>query len=321
MTDIEAARRRWLEERAKYELFGKLVEERLSVAVQKEGIWCETTSRAKEQHSLVKKILKGKHTYDTLPDKVGARCVVRYLSDAEKVVALACQLFDSSEIDRKLDKLVAEDRVGYSGIHVQVHLKHDDKVATNFPPAEYSAELQVKTLAQRAWSEMTHDSIYKNEETIEKLPPGARRRASLMAALIEVADREFDRLNKEAPLGAAAEVYMALERHYFKLSARRPDPELSLEVIDLLVPLYGQVTAHEIADRLSQFFTNHENTLHSIYAGAMEITASAFLYQPEALMIYERLEADQLATRKVWNTRFPETELERIANSFGISFD
>ncbi len=38
-------------------------------------------------------------------------------------------------------------------------------------------------------------------------------------------------------------------------------------------------------------------------------------------MIYERLETDQLATRKAWNERFPETELERVANTFGISFD
>ena len=58
-----------------------------------------------------------------------------------------------------------------------------------------------------------------------------------------------------------------------------------------------------------------------MYEEAEEWTVSPFLYQPEVLMIYERLEADQLAARKAWVLRFPESELERIANVLGISFD
>ncbi len=38
-------------------------------------------------------------------------------------------------------------------------------------------------------------------------------------------------------------------------------------------------------------------------------------------MIYDRLMADPLSIRKVWNEQYPEKELERIANAFGISFD
>ena len=77
MNDLEAARKRWLAERPAYESFGREVASRIKAAVQAQGIWCETSARAKETHSVVKKLLKGKHTYETLPDKVGARCVVR----------------------------------------------------------------------------------------------------------------------------------------------------------------------------------------------------------------------------------------------------
>jgi hypothetical protein len=38
-------------------------------------------------------------------------------------------------------------------------------------------------------------------------------------------------------------------------------------------------------------------------------------------MIYERLVNDENKVRKVWNQNFPEKELERIANTFGISLD
>jgi len=95
---------------------------------------------------------------------------------------------------------------------------------------------------------------------------------------------------------------------------------LSLEVIALLVPLYGS-DVPTIKSVLEKFVNDHEAVLRAVYAEATEAGMSAFLYQPEVLMVYERLEADQLATRKAWNTRLPETELEHIANTFGISFD
>ncbi len=320
MSDVEAARERWLVERPSYDAFGKLIAERLRAATQKLGVWCDTTWRPKEPHSLVKQLLKGKHTFDSLPDKVGARCIVRYLSELQAVVSLAAELFESSELDSKLERL-GEDRVGYASIHVQVRLRQGDPELVNYPPAQYWAELQIRTLGQHLWSEMSHDSFYKNDDTLAALPAGFRRRVNLMAGLIEVADREFDRLSQEAPLNYEAELYKALERHYYKLTAKRPDPELSLEVIKLLAPLYGALGVQEIAQRMDDFFASHEDVLHSVYTEAGEWKASAFLYQPEILMIYERLEADQLGTRKVWTGRFPETELERIANAFGISFD
>jgi hypothetical protein len=48
---------------------------------------------------------------------------------------------------------------------------------------------------------------------------------------------------------------------------------------------------------------------------------SAFLFQPEALMIFDLLKMEPLSVRESWNASYPEKELERIANAFGISFD
>ena len=36
------------------------------------------------------------------------------------------------------------------------------------------------------------------------------------------------------------QVLKALEKHYYKLTARRSDPEVSLDVIRALLPLYKQ---------------------------------------------------------------------------------
>ena len=319
MIDVDDARKKWLNDQPNWDAFGKLIARRLKDAVKKRGIWCRTTSRPKEPHSLVKKLLKGKHTYDTLPDKVGARCVVRYLSDLDPVISVARDLFDCSALDSKLTEL-AEHRVGYCSLHVEVRLKTEDPEAATYPPTQYWAELQVRTLGQDLWSEMSHDSFYKSDETLAILSPDARRRVNLMSGLIEVADREFDRLNLETALEPGVELYKELERHYYRLTAKRPDPELSLEVIRLLMPLYrGSVP--QIVQRIQEFFASNEDVLHSVYKDAEEWKASAFLYQPEVLMIFERVQADQFSIRRVWNTRFPERELERIANAFGISLD
>jgi len=319
--DVDEARRRWREEQLAYEEFGKLVERRATSAVREQGIWCEGSCRAKEIHSLVKKLLKGKHTYENLPDKAGARCVVRYLSDVESVIASVGRLFVCSEPDSKLDRL-KEDRLGYISTHVEVRLKSDDPQSQTYPPEHYCAELQIRTLAQHVWAEMSHSTVYKDEESIARLPDSMniKRRVNLMAGLIEVADREFDRLNREIQVDPPAAIYKALERHYYKLTVKQPDTALSLQIIKLLMSLYeGDV--YQITQQIDRFVEANEHLLNSIYEHADEWSASALLYQPEALMIFERLQNDQFAVREAWNREFPEGELERVANDFGISFD
>ena len=143
-----------------------------------------------------------------------------------------------------------------------------------------------------------------------------------MAGQVEVADREFDRINDEIPSEAAYQLLKALEHNYFKLTTHRPNPELSLNVIRLFLPTYPNQTTPEIIGRLDQTFQENSDMLERVYQDPETvIDASAFFFQPEALMIYDRLLNDRDQTWKVWNTAFPATELERVANNFGISLD
>jgi hypothetical protein len=86
---------------------------------------------------------------------------------------------------------------------------------------------------------MSHDSIYKNDELIATLSPEIRRRVNLMAGQIEVAGHEFNRLNSEIPQERAADMLRLLESYYYKLSSRKPDVELSMKILRLIIPLYG----------------------------------------------------------------------------------
>ena len=325
MTDVESARQRWIKERPQYETFGQLVATRLQASLKPIGIWFHVEARAKTVDSLVKKLLtKKQHTFESLPDKVGARVVIRYRSDVDKVTEAIKKLFDSKDPEDK-EKLLGTDRVGYLSVHLDnVRLHQNDGDAKKFPPDIFWVELQVRTLAQHLWSEMSHDTVYKNEEMIKRLDPDVKRRVSLMAGQIEVADREFDRLNMKLSAQAAFRLLHVLEQHYYTVASQQPNLELSVEVIDALMPLVPKDDIGAYANKLSEFLEAKHTVIEKVYEKARELgdaETPAFLFQPEALLIYSLLSSARDKTRKVWNENYPEGELERIANAFGVSLD
>jgi hypothetical protein len=92
-------------------------------------------------------------------------------------------------------------------------------------------------------------------------------------------------------------------------------------VIRLLTPLYGK-TPGQIIEHWNSFFVEHAPVLQEVYEKAEQVQdRGAFLFQPEALMIYDLLEAHSIAVREAWSGHFPHRELVRIANAFGLSFD
>src|ERR1035437_6246542 len=85
-------------------------------------------------------------------------------------------------------------------------------------------------------------------------------------------------------------ILRALERQYYKLTAVPGNPALSLQVIAPLAPLYGEHPG-DWARRFEELFTEKETVLRSVFdnqAGRLE-QRSAFFFQPEVLMIYDRL--------------------------------
>lgn len=322
MIDAEEIRRKWEVDRPHFAAFGRLLYKRLTRAAQRIGVNITVSSRAKDIDSIIKKLIrKPEYSYETLGDKTGVRVVVRHLQEISPMVTLAQKLFACGEPENTADRL-AEDRVGYLSTHVDIALRPNDLAAHKFPGDRYHAELQVRTLAQHLWSEMSHDTTYKSGTVVEL---DLKRRVNLLAGLIEVADREFSRLEVEfSRVESIAEVKLlkALEGEYFRLSARRTDTDLSLEVIRTLLPVYNQ-PLDAIAAHLKQISEEKHRLFQSIFAEAAEspYNQSVFLFQPEVVMIYDLLHTRQYDLRRTWAQHFPERELERLAITFGISFD
>lgn len=322
MTNGEDIRTRWFREKEQLDQFGLLMKGRIAERLRRIGIWADVQGRTKSIDSVLKKLLiKRHHTYDTLPDLVGVRVVVRYRPEVRRVIDAVGELFRCGDLDDKSVRL-AEDGVGYLSVHAEARLQNDDEQAAAFPPTQFRAEVQMRTLAQHLWSEMSHDTFYK---TGEQTNPDLKRRVNLMAGLLEVADAEFARLGGEvAELPDMAEISLLkqMEAHYFHFTSERGNPDLSIEVIKLLMPLYA-VDAPAIAPHLDDFINARRETISAVFENQSEIAdrRSVFFTQPEILMLYERLEHDSLAVREQWVNAFPLQELERVALAFGISFD
>jgi ppGpp synthetase/RelA/SpoT-type nucleotidyltranferase len=321
MSNLEEARLQWLEERPQHQEFASILESRLRDLLSTLGVWFSVEVRAKEVDSLIKKLMRGHHSYESLPDKVGVRVILRYRKDVPKIVEEITKAFHCGAFDIKSPAL---DQVGYHSTHIDwVRLKDNDPEAGRFVPMRFWAELQVRTQSQHLWSEMSHSGFYKNDETLSAISDDAKRRVNLMAGQLEVADREFDRLNGERPKTPEAEIFRALEPFYYQLSTRMPDTQLSLDVIRLLTPLYNETTP-TVESLIASFFRERRSFLVERYRQVQETSdgnVSPLFFQPEALLIYERLLNDELSLRRAWNAVFPEQLLEEFANEMGVAFD
>ena len=318
MIDLDGVRQLWLRDREKYEKFSELLEVRIRGIVKAKGYWSRVTSRTKQVDSLLRKLLRDASLrYEKLWDLTGVRVVVRFQEEVRAVTALIEDAFD---VLKKKEFALRPDQTGYQGTHCIVALKTDDPDRSKYESCV--AEVQIRTISQDLWAEMAHELSYK---AVISVPPDIERRVNILSGLVEMADNEFSRLNREiADLPGVPELKIleALQRQFWKLSARAWDKALSVEVIKVLRTLYKDMPPGEWALYFERFYDQRKADLESILDEQRELpNRSLFLFQPEVLMIFDRLSVDPDALQHVWNQHFPQRELEKLATLWGVSLE
>jgi len=157
-------------------------------------------SRTKTPTSLAEKIARKQGKYANplrdIPDLSGIRIITYYLEDVERVGQLICNEFaiDQSESSHHSDETSA-DRFGYVSRHYVLKLgaRRGELEEWN-DYASFTAEVQVRTVLQHAWSSVSHKVAYKRESEV---PIRLRRRLSRLSALFEIADEQFSQLRAE----------------------------------------------------------------------------------------------------------------------------
>ena len=129
-------------------------------------------------------------------------------------------------------------------------------------------------------------------------------------------------MNKEILDTPGADVLIllrALEREYFKFTSRLYDREFSLNSLALLSTVNPR-PLHQLKNDLAHFSKANAAKLAHIFSDQKDNPdRSAFLFQPEILLIFECLDTRPLALAEAWERQFPAKELERLAAVWALS--
>ena len=154
--------------------------------------------RVKEENNLKKKI-EDKNKYksiDEITDIVGLRIITFYEDDVYKIAEEIKKHFtfdEKNSIDKK--NLLEDNKFGYLSLHYVVSISKERELLTEYKKfKDIKVEVQIRSIMQHAWAEIEHDFGYKSESG---LPPEIKRGFYRLAALVEVADKEFMRLRNE----------------------------------------------------------------------------------------------------------------------------
>jgi len=159
------------------------------------------SARAKDIGRFMKKAsvcTDGKPKYsdplNQIQDQIGARIVVFYQSDVDRIDQLVKRYFRAIEYRKVVPD--SEWEFGYFGQHLILILPTDiieDGSDKALIPEFF--ELQIKTLFQHAWAEANHDLGYKPNQ--QPLTAEQKRRIAFTSAQAWGADQIFDQLFRE----------------------------------------------------------------------------------------------------------------------------
>ena len=153
--------------------------------------------RLKARESFRGKLISGRKEYgalDEVTDIAGVRITTYFSSDVDRVADIIAPHFvidERNSIDRR--QTIESDKFGYLSLHYVVRANVTD-TSTDNQFSSLPAEIQVRSILQHAWAEIEHDLGYKVPTGV---PRPIRRKFSLAAGLLELADRMFDEIRTD----------------------------------------------------------------------------------------------------------------------------
>ena len=133
------------------------------------------------------------------------RVVCLYEDDVDRIREAVLPHFEVLEITDKISFIEStESSFGYKGLHLDLRLEEKRRSLPEYANyAEFDCELQLRTIIQDSWSVLDHKIKYK-----KSIPNRLKRRINTLAALFELADREF----REIRISTEDELKKALEQ-------------------------------------------------------------------------------------------------------------
>ncbi|KIP75176.1 (p)ppGpp synthetase [Vibrio harveyi] len=317
----------WHDEKPMYKAWGDLVVSDLCqrlVSVGREldvHLKQPAKARVKSDDSLIDKAFyrpnkNYENPYEDIEDKVGCRFVVllvEHINELSDIIKSSdrweykeCRHFNE---ERKKDPLLFT----YQSVHYVVRAKTDEQANGLTVKAGTPCEIQVRTLLQHAYAELTHDAVYKAKTVVE---PEVHRTVAKSMALIETTDDFFSDVNNKLNRSASDELsfQQGLDTLYTELIgiAPRPAQKSSIVVLDEFDNLVNEdliVTIQKLAERKTFIIDSIKAGVNNFPFYSQSVSIFTFWL---ALKRRNRLLEDWPLERKI---------LERVASDAGVSIE
>jgi len=133
------------------------------------------------------------HTITELNDLVALRIVLLFPEYKDQVTNLLLEEFNPV-VEYKKEKPIV-DKFGYSSTHLILEVKEDWLRTPDFKYHQNKKiEIQIRTLSEHIWAEISHSLSYKREENI---PKPIQRDLYRLSALLEVVDDKLQSIKND----------------------------------------------------------------------------------------------------------------------------
>lgn len=321
MTDLQDFRQDLVGRREELETWGRYVMEQVQSSVDRTQVSLQiVSSRAKDVDSAVGKIARKNYTdpFTQMTDLVGVRFVVLISPQIDQIASIieSCEAWSSSlDRDSRQEIDAAPENFSYQSKHYVVRCAADMPRAGLVIRRGLPCEIQIRTIMQHAYAEITHDSIYK--PSAGKIPPQARRFIASSMALIETADHLFCetmRLLEEEnrPRNRLWEGLVELYNSSMGDLGVGYDEKLNLEVLDSC----AEYRSDNALDEIKHLFQSRQILVDKIKS---RIQTDAFWSQPTALFAYWLVQKDSRNAFDIWPFASAHDALHKVYSDLGVA--
>lgn len=289
----------------------------------KEHVQIQAKHRVKDYDSLCKKILYRGKKYEfpllEVTDKVGTRLVLLNSDDVEKVSSFVRGNQNDWTIvkcarDVNNEILKQPEVFSYQSNHFII--KPNSNYQTSIDTNLLTCEIQIRTILQHAYAEVSHDTVYKKH--VEKSTAVKRRLASSMA-FIEAADEKFIQIYKEMDM--MDDIYTKLQNHLISLfrsyisDFKQDAYDISLS--SLLLELLDEQELKEVEENIEIF--SHTN--QTLILNGIKLFQDTCLLFSQPIVVFAAYIIVNYQNRTIQKWPFNYESLRMLVLSMDISDD